>query len=317
MCNKCTALACTSKHSKFNNKSFKACQIRLKRKEWCEAAYTPEGCRSNHNFKHPRKGATKTIATTNADPTPPHEPNPTTSENTATADVFMSKANRPGSPDESTPTAGNGPGYPRPPDNPLHSTVMIELAVRMISLPSIRTLNASNKHTRGDIAKALKDVISHAKAETAAIEEQQKPAQLRWQSTCWPCAEARRALERRPPASNLHFNAAIAMTSRPCSVILSELCRRVVDDTTTVTSTDRGACIAAHSIYLSAKGDDDAATQDLHEALLSTVVAQLAAPDTEIPGNSQKHHFSSSDPARPAQASDWRQPGCTFPTAGH
>jgi len=33
-------------------------------------------------------------------------------------------------------------------------------------------------------------------------------------------------------------------------------------------------------IYLSAKEDDDAATQDLHEALLSTVIAQLAAPDT-------------------------------------
>jgi hypothetical protein len=81
-------------------------------------------------------------------------------------------------------------------------------------------------------------------------------------------------------ASNLHFNAAIAMTSRPCSVILSELCRRVVDDTTSVTSTKRGACIAVHSIYLSTKEDNDAATQDLHEALLSTVVAQLAAPDT-------------------------------------
>ena len=70
------------------------------------------------------------------------------------------------------------------------------------------------------------------------------------------------------------------MTSRPCSVILSELCRHIIDDPTSVTSTKRGACIAAHSIYLNAREDADGATQDLHEALLSTVVAQLAAPDT-------------------------------------
>jgi hypothetical protein len=61
---------------------------------------------------------------------------------------------------------------------------------------------------------------------------------------------------------------------------LSELCRQIVDDPASATSTKRGACIAAHSIYLSAREDDDGATQDLHEALLSTVVAQLAAPDT-------------------------------------
>jgi hypothetical protein len=134
-------------------------------------------------------------------------------------------------------------------------------------------------HTRGDLAKALKALISHAKTETAATDHH-SPDRPNWQSTCWPCTKARQSLEKRSQIQNIHLNAVLAKTSRPCSTIISELLRHVIADQASITSTKRGACIAAHSIYIHTKEQSDAATQDLHEALLSTVVAQLAAPDT-------------------------------------
>ena len=96
MRSKCTALDCPKVHSKFNRRSSRACLIRLKRKEWCEAAYTPEGCRSKHYFKHPNKGAPSTSNKTTKNPQPAQIPDSSIPDNTST-DVFTSITISPGS----------------------------------------------------------------------------------------------------------------------------------------------------------------------------------------------------------------------------
>ena len=260
---KCTTPKCPQVHSKFNHRSSKACSVRLKRKEWCEAAYTPEGCRSNHFFKRANKATHKTDCNAPRD-------------STAT-EVFTSGTTDPKPKTGATTDSNNS--RRTTPENPLHTAAMSELTTRMRLLPSIHILQTSHMHTRGDLAKALKALISHAKAETAATDHH-SPRRPSWQSTCWPCAKARQSLEKRSQIQNIHLNAVLAKTSRPCSTIISELLRHVIANQASITSTKRGACIAAHSIYIHTKEQSDAATQDLHEALLSTVVAQLAAPDT-------------------------------------
>ena len=72
-----------------------------------------------------------------------------------------------------------------------------------------------------------------------------------------------------------------------------------------VTSTKRGAYIAAHSIYLHTKEHSDEATQDLHEALLSTVVAQLAAPDTGRYQGTVKNIILTATSQRSGYATTW------------
>ena len=184
MKSKCTTPNCPQIHSKFNRRSSKACLIRLKRKEWCEAAYTPEGCRSNHYFKHTNKGAPKTSNKTTENLPPTQVPDSASRESTS-ADVFTSITTSP-RPQNGT-TAGSNPDCRKPPENPLHTAAMSELTTRMTLLPSLRTLQASQIHTRGDLTKALKALTSHAKAETAAMEENRLSTRPKWQSTCWPC----------------------------------------------------------------------------------------------------------------------------------
>ena len=115
---------CPQVHSKFNRNSSKACSVRLKRKEWCEAAYTPKGCRSNHYFKRTNKATPKANNKTTENLPPSQIPDSTARENTA-ADVFTSSTTGPEP--QTGATTGSNPSCRGTPENPLHTAAMSEL----------------------------------------------------------------------------------------------------------------------------------------------------------------------------------------------
>ena len=113
MKSKCTTPNCPQVHSKF-----KACLVRLKRKEWCEAAYTTGGCRSNHYFKRTNKDTPKANNKTTKNLPPSQVPDSTSRENTP-AGVFTSSTTGPKP--QTGATTGSNPSCRKTPANPLHT----------------------------------------------------------------------------------------------------------------------------------------------------------------------------------------------------
>jgi hypothetical protein len=135
---KCITPSCPHTHSKFNKKSAKACQVRLKRKDWCEAAYTPEGCRSNHNFKYPAKIINGRGAATITSQPRQIRPSVQVAATPLIVTVFLSKIDGTDRTNKIFTTDQTKNHSSSSPTNPLHSAVMGELTLRMTSMANIR-----------------------------------------------------------------------------------------------------------------------------------------------------------------------------------
>jgi len=143
-----------------------------------------------------------------------------------------------------------------------YEAVMNELRTRLALSPVHRdvwTLRATGKHTRTEITTALKHMLAHAHSEYEGMPK------------CWPCALARKAVE-----GQLTTSSRDSPMRKPCSIILGELCKRIINDASSSPSIKRGACIAAHTLCLAASKVDAATGRTLTLALAATIIPQLA-----------------------------------------
>ena len=165
-----------------------------------------------------------------------------------------------------------------------YEAVMNELRTRLALSPVHRdvwTLRATGKHTRTEITTALKHMLAHAHSEYEGMPK------------CWPCALARKAVE-----GQLTTSSRDSPMRKPCSIILGELCKRIINDTSSSPSIKRGACIAVHTLCRAARRVNAADSATLTLALMATIVPQLALQERVPTGRPDNNLFKATESAR-------------------